>query len=145
MTIDEQWIGDVFRDYAGLVQIDLVYVIYQIDALTLRSSRWFDNPERLSSFLILLFMEEAEEIGELVRQNEGFGDDVEGSPTKFLLHPQNVETQLVLTSDFIAARKMIDFLMFIKPVIDIWLCTAGNPKHIPVMRFSVVEPMSLES
>jgi hypothetical protein len=47
MPVDEEGVGHVARDHRGVVDINIVDIVYDIDTLALTGVSWFNNPNIL--------------------------------------------------------------------------------------------------
>ena len=73
------------------------------------------------------------EISKLIRKNVSVRYKVKVLLAKPFLHSYDIIAESVLPCNFVALRKVVDFLILVKPFIDVRLATAGTPKNIPLM------------
>ena len=73
------------------------------------------------------------EISKLIRKNVSVRHKVEVLLAKPFLHSYDIIAKSVLSCNFVALRKVIDLLIFVKSFIDVRLATTGTPKNIPLM------------
>jgi hypothetical protein len=52
-----------------------------------------------------------------------------------LLHSDYIETESVLSSDFMTRWEMIYLLVFVKALVEVTFATTRAPKNIPLMAF----------
>ncbi len=45
MTVNKQWVRDVTRDYTGLIYIEFIYVLNNMNTSALRCICWLYNPK----------------------------------------------------------------------------------------------------
>jgi len=60
-------------------------------------------------------------VSKFIWQNVAVRYDVEYIFSKLFLHFNNIRNKFGLVSQLITARKVVDFLVFIKRLINIWL------------------------
>lgn len=102
MPIDQQRVSDVARDHRQIIILEIIQVVYDVNASASAEVRWFDNPE---IFLRLFLGEKIEvriELSQLVRKNVGVWDYIvdAGSPELFL-HFHDIKAQSVFPCNFI--------------------------------------------
>ena len=78
-------------------------------------------------------MEVRIEIGELVRQNVGIGDDVEVVFPELLLHLYDVVAESVLAGELVGLREVVDFLGLGQPLVLAQLEGQASPENVPVV------------
>jgi len=49
------------------------------------------------------------------------------------LHSYKVEAESILSCDFMALWKVIDFLIFVEALVQVALAAAGAPEDVPLM------------
>lgn len=121
VTIDQQRIGDVLADHTGLVHVHVIDVIHKVDAFALTSVRRLDNPHILFAFVLLQFLIVVVEVSELIRQDVSVGNEIEGILAIPFLHAHNIEAESVFACDFVTHRELVDFLVFVEPLILVGL------------------------
>jgi len=80
-----------------------------------------DDPNVLLTIMLFEFLIVLVKFTEFIWQNIGVWHEIEVLFPKPLLHPDNVETEPILTSDFMALGEMVNLLVFIKAFIEITL------------------------
>ena len=53
VSINKQWIGDIFTYNGSFIYIDIVDIIYEIDTFTLTTVSWFYYPNIFLAFVLL--------------------------------------------------------------------------------------------
>jgi len=66
VTIDKEWVRDVFRNDTGLIHIHVVNVIDNVNATALASIGWFDNPYIFLALVLLQLLIVVIEITEFI-------------------------------------------------------------------------------
>jgi hypothetical protein len=66
VPIDQQWVRYVTGNNRQLIYIDIIDVIYQLDATTLSSVGWLDNPDILFAIMLLKFLVMLIELSKLI-------------------------------------------------------------------------------
>lgn len=69
MAINEQGICNILANDGGLVNIDIVYIVYEINALTLATVCWFNNPNIFLAFMLFQFLVMIVKVSELIGQD----------------------------------------------------------------------------
>ena len=133
MPIDQQWVGDVLRDYGGLVYVDIVDIVYDIDASTLAGVGWLDNPNILLALIRLQLHVVAVEVAKLIRQNVGVWSEVKCGLPKLFLETHDVEAEAILPGDLVTHREVIDLLVFVKTLVLVALAGARGPEDVPIV------------
>ena len=119
MPIYQQGIGDIPRDDTSLIDIDIVYVIDDVDSFSLGSISWLDDPNVLLMIVLLELLVVSVEVSKFIRKDIRIRDEVEILLSILFLHSNNVEAQSIFSSNLIALRKVIDLLIFVKPFIEV--------------------------
>lgn len=101
MAIDQERIGDVFGDDTSFVHIHIVDVVHDIDAATLASICWLDDPHIFLAFMLFQLLVMIVKVAELVGKNVRVWAKVEGRFAKALLQTHYVKAKAVFTSDLI--------------------------------------------
>ena len=73
MTVNQQWIRDVFADDACFIDVNIIDVIHQVDSSTLARIRRFHDPDVFLALVLLELLVVVVEVTELVRQDVGVG------------------------------------------------------------------------
>ena len=130
------------RDDAWLINWDLRNVIYNKNSFSLARILRFNDPliyvldlkiAVLGSWAVnlILFLsqlvEMAIKISKFIRQIVCIRDDIKFFFAIFFLQSDNVWAKAILSSQFIAIWKMVNFLVFIETFIDILLITLARP------------------
>ena len=53
VSVDKQRIRDVFTDNGSFIYVDVINIIYEIDAFTLTTVSWFYDPNIFLAFMLL--------------------------------------------------------------------------------------------
>lgn len=80
----------------------------------------------------------------LLRYQIGVWQEVKMLLAKTLLHSSDVQGKFILSCDFNAAGKMIDFLVLIQTLIKVSFAVSAGPKHVPVVTLGVLEAVCFE-
>lgn len=83
-------------------------------------------------------------VGKFVGKDVGVRDEIEGRFSMPFLHSHHVEAETIFACDFITLWEMIDFLIFIEPLILVALERARRPKQVPLVALGVRETMVLQ-
>ena len=102
MAVDQQRVRNVLADHGGLIHVDVVDVVNNVDALALAVVRGLDDPHVLLAFVLLQLLVVVVEVAEFFGQDVSVGSHVESRLPKLLLHAHDVVTQTILASDFVA-------------------------------------------
>ena len=113
VSVDQQRVSDILRNDACLVDVDVVDVIYKVDAAALAGVCRFDDPNVFLAFVLLQLLVVVIKVSELVGENVCVWHEVECTFAVALLHAHDVEAKAVFASDFVRLREMIDFLVLI--------------------------------
>ena len=132
----------------GTSDISSIYIrlkgTYYINSLSLWRILRFDNP-----LIWLFFVSQAVKmiikVSKFIWQNVAVRYDVEFIFSKLFLHFNNIRNKFGLVSQLITARKVVDFLVFIKRLINIWLVWLAAPAHIPVIALSLPEAIAFKN
>jgi hypothetical protein len=124
VSVNQQRVCHVPRYDRGVINIHIVDIVYNINALALRRICGLHDPHIFLGVMLLQFLIMSVEVAELIRQDIGIRDEIKVALAKFLLHADHIVTEPVLTSDFIALREVIYFLVLVKALIKVALATA---------------------
>ena len=102
VAVDQQRVRNVLADHGGLIHVDVVDVVNNVDALALAVVRGLDDPHVLLAFVLLQLLVVVVEVAEFFGQDVSVGSHVESRLPKLLLHAHDVVTQTILASDFVA-------------------------------------------
>lgn len=102
MAVDQQRVRNVLADHGGLIHVDVVDVVNNVDALALAVVRGLDDPHVLLAFVLLQLLVVVVEVAEFFGQDISVGSHVESRLPELLLHAHDVVTQTILASDFVA-------------------------------------------
>ena len=69
MTVNQQWIGNIFADDTSFIDVDIVYVIYQIDTSPLARVCRLHNPDIFLALMLLKFLIVIVKVTEFVGKN----------------------------------------------------------------------------
>ena len=100
MPIDQKWIGNISGDNGQLINIHIVDVIDQSDTSSLSCISWLHDPNVLFAIVLLQLLVMLVEFTKLVWENVGVGNKVKMLFSVSLLHSDDVETESVLSRDF---------------------------------------------
>ena len=117
MAVDKQRVCDVLRDDTGLVYVDIVDVITDIDTTALAGIGWLDNPHIFLALMLFQLLIMVIEVSKLIWQDVGVWAEVKRSLSEPFLQAHNIETQTILSSDLVTLREVIDLLILIEPFI----------------------------
>jgi len=145
VRVDKQWVSDIPRDNRQLINVDLIDVIYDVDAFTLGRVSWLDNPHVLPLIMLFKFLEMGVEITELIRKDVSIRDEVILLFSEFLLHLNDIYTESVFSGDLIRLREMIDLLELVETFINVRLATCRRPQNVPFMAFCMTESVGFKS
>ena len=84
------------------------------------------------------------EVGELIRQDIGRRNNVEGVGTVLVLHRNHVVAEPVLPSQLVAAREVIYLLVLVQALVEVRLAACAGPENVPVMALGMAEIVGLE-
>jgi len=127
MSINEQRVGYVPRNHTQIIDIHIVHVVNQVDSLALRSIRRFHDPDVLFRVVLPQFLVVSVEFSELVRQDIGVRDEIEGRFSVFFLHSYSIAAKPIFPSDFMRLREMVDLLVFIQTLVNVLLAGTCAP------------------
>lgn len=83
-------------------------------------------------------------VGEFVGKDVGIRHEIEGRFSMSFLHSYHIEAETIFARNFITLGKMIDFLIFIEPLILVALERAGGPKQVPLVALGVRKAVVLQ-
>lgn len=63
----------------------------------------------------------------LIWEDISIGDKVEMLLSEFFLHPDDVEAKTIFPGDLVTLWEMVDFLVLIKPLIQVAFARGGRP------------------
>lgn len=144
MSVDQQGVGHVSRDDRGVVNIDIVDIIHDIDTLALTRVCRLNDPHVLLRVMLLQLLVVRVEVAEFVWEDIGIRDKIEVSLAILLLHSDHVVAEAIFPGDLIALGEMIDLLVLIETFVDITFAATRAPQHVPLMALSVTETVVLE-
>ena len=133
MTVDQQWIGDIFRNYAGLVHIDIINVINDVNTTALARVGGFNDPNILFRLMLLQLLVVVVEVAELVWQNVCVRAKVKRGLAETLLQPHDIEAKSILTSDLIRLREVVYLLVLVETFVLVAFAGARAPQNVPFM------------
>ncbi len=113
VTIDQQWVGNVFGDNTCFIDIDIVDIIDDINAASLTSIGWFHDPHIFLAFMLLQFLVVIIKVAKLVGQDVCVRAEVKGRFAEALLQTHDIEAQAIFAGDFVRLGEMINFLVLI--------------------------------
>lgn len=127
MTVDQQGVRDVLADDTGLIDVNIIDVVNEVDATALTSVCRLDDPHILLGLVLLELLVMIVEVTELVWQDIGVGGEIEGRLTVSLLHTDDVEAETVLAGDFVTLGEMVDLLVLVETLILVGFEAGGTP------------------
>ncbi len=92
VTIDQEWVGNVFGDNTCFIDIDIVDIIDDINAASLTCVGWLHDPHIFLAFMLLQFLVMVIKVAKLVRQDVSVRAEVKGRFTEALLQTHDIET-----------------------------------------------------
>lgn len=113
MAINKQRVCDVSGDNWKLINIDIIDIVYQRNALPLGRICRLHNPDILLAVVLLQFLVMLIELSELIRENVGIGNKVKVLLSETFLHPNNIKAQSIFSCDFMALGEMVDLLVLV--------------------------------
>ncbi len=128
MTIDQQWVGNVFGDNTCFIHIDIVDIIDDVDAAPLTCVGWLHDPHIFLAFMLLQFLVMVIKVAKLVRQDVCVRAKVKGRFTEALLQSHNIEAKAIFAGDFVRLREMVNLLVLIKTLILVAFAGARRPE-----------------
>ena len=84
------------------------------------------------------------EVSELIWEDVGIGNDVEGLLAEALLHLDDVCAKPIFPRQLEAVWEMIDLLILIHVVVNVGLVALARPEQVPVVRLRLLEAVALE-
>ena len=114
VTVNQQWVGNVFADYTSFINIDIVDVIDQVDASSLARVCRFHDPNILLAFVLLEFLVVIVKVTKLIGKNVGIWREIKCTFAEALLHSDDVEAESIFACDLVRLREVIDFLVLIQ-------------------------------
>lgn len=123
MPINQQWVRHISGDNRQLVNIDIVDIINQSDALSLGGVCRFDNPDVLFAIMLLQLLVVLVELSKFIRKNVRVRHKVKVLLAVPLLHPNNIEAKSIFTRDLMTLREMVDLLVLVQALIQVALAT----------------------
>jgi len=123
MPIDQKWIGNISGNNGQLINIHIVDVINQSDTSSLSCISWLHDPNVLFAIVLLQLLVMLVEFSKLVWKNVGVGNKVKMLFSVSLLHSYDVETESVLSRDFMTRWEMINLLVFVKALVEVTFAT----------------------
>ena len=144
VAIDQERIWNILLNDAAIKLPHFAEVVNDGYASTLGCAIGLDNPHRLAAFDSLELFKELSELLFLFWQNKSIWHDVVLLFAMLLLHSQNVDAELVFLRDFMALGKVIDLLVFVESLVQIWFAWHAQPQQVPVVRICVGESISLQ-
>lgn len=127
MSIDQERVSNVPRNDRSIINIDIINVIYYINALALTRVGWLDDPNILLRVVLLKLLIVSVEVTELIREDVGVRNEVKVLFAEFLLHTDHVKTKTIFSCYFVALREVIDFLVFVETFVEITLARTRAP------------------
>ena len=91
MAIYEERVSHVPRNNRGIIDIDVIDIVDDIDALALAGVSGFNYPDILFGIILFNFLIMGIKIPEFIWKNVGVRYKVKGGLTKLFLHSNNVE------------------------------------------------------
>ena len=144
MTINKKWISDISRYNTGIVNIHIIYIIYDINTFSLTRICGFYDPNIFLWVVLLEFLIMCVKFSELIRKNVSVGYEIEILLSILFLHADHIVTKSIFSRDFVTLREMIDLLIFIETFVEVALAWTGWPKDIPLVRLSMTETVCFE-
>ena len=117
VAVNQQRICDVLADNRGLIHVDVVDIVHNVDATALASVCWLHNPNVLLGLMLLELLVMIVEISELIRQDVRVWTEVKSILSESFLKSDNIEAKTVLASDFVTLGEMIDLLILVETLI----------------------------
>jgi hypothetical protein len=123
MPINQKWIGNISGDNGQLIDIHIVDVIYKSDTSSLSCISWLHDSNVLFAIVLLQLLVMLVEFTKLVRENVSVWNKVKMLLSVSLLHSDDVETEPVLSSDFMTRWEVIYLLVFVKAFVKVTFAT----------------------
>ena len=101
VTVNQQWVGNVFADDASFIDIDIVNVIDQIDTSSLARVCRLHDPNIFLAFVLLEFLVVIVKVTKLIGKNVGVWRKIKCTFAEALLHSDDVEAESVFACDFV--------------------------------------------
>ncbi len=140
VSVNQQRVRNISRYDAQLINVHLVDIVDDMDALALTRVSRFDYPHVFLTLATLLeSLEMRVEIAEFIRNNISIRGEVKRLAAVTFLHAYHVCAEAVLPCDLLTLRKVVDLLKLIESFIKVALATGSGPEDVPFMGFSVGE------
>ena len=117
MAVNEQWVRDILRNNTCLINVNVVYVVNDVDAAALAGVRWLDDPHILLALMLLELLIVVVKVAKLIWQDVSVWAEVKGTLAEPFLQPHDIEAKTVLSRNFITLREVIDLLVLIESLI----------------------------
>ena len=117
MAVNEQWVRDILRNNTCLINVNVVYVVNDVDAAALAGVRWLDDPHILLALMLLELLIVVVKVAKLIWQDVSVWAEVKCTLAEPFLQPHDVEAKAVLPRNFITLREVIDLLVLIESLI----------------------------
>jgi len=101
MAVNQQGIRNILRYNAGLLNINIIDIVNNVDSLALARISRLDDPNVLLALVLLQLLVVIVEIAKLLRQDVRIRRQIKRWFPELLLHAHNVEAQAVLARDFV--------------------------------------------
>ena len=144
VAINEQWVRDVLANYWCLVNVYIVYVVYEIDSLALTAVSRLYDPDILLAFVLFQLLIMIVKVTELIGQNVCVRRKVKSMSTKLFLHSNDVEAHPVFAGNLVGLWKFVDLLILVQTFILVRFAAPTGPQKIPFVTFRLRELMVLE-
>jgi hypothetical protein len=144
VSVDQERIGHISRNDRGVVNINIIDVVNDVDTLPLAGIRRLNDPNILLRVMLFKLLVVRIEVTKFVWQDVSVRYKVKVRLAEFLLHADHIVAEPVLSCYFVALREMIDLLELIQTFIKIALAAARAPQDVPLVRLSVTETICLE-
>lgn len=119
MTIYQQRITDVARDYRYVFYINLSDVVNKINPTTPRKISWLNDPLVFFTLGLLELVEVEHELFKFFRYDIRIGQKVKMLLAITLLHLTDVYSQFIFSCQFNTAWEMINFLILVETFIKV--------------------------
>jgi len=117
VSVNQQWVRNILRDYTSLVHVHVVDVVDDVDTSSLAGVSRLDDPNIFLALVLLKFLEVVVEVPELIRQDVGVWGEVKYGLSESFLETHNVEAEAILAGDLVTLREVVYLLVLIKTLV----------------------------
>ena len=117
MSVNQQWVRNILRDYTSLVHVHVVDVVDDVDTSSLAGVSRLDDPNIFLALVLLKFLEVVVEVPELIRQDVGVWGEVKYGLSESFLETHNVEAEAILAGDLVTLWEVVYLLVLIKTLV----------------------------